>query len=214
MRMDSISVKFIGHACFVLSFSDYRVVMDPYSDASVPGLKPVRLDADMVLCSHGHGDHNASANIGISGRENKELTVEQFEIPHDEKNGSLRGMNKITRFLWKGYSIVHMGDVGVIPDAKIISELFHTDLVIFPVGGYYTLSPEDAKTMIDRIQPGYAIPMHYRNSKSGYPVLASLEDYPDYENISLLDSSEFTLREKTDFHAVKLIALKAENEEK
>lgn len=212
--MNSISVKFIGHACFVLSFGDYRVVMDPYSDGSVPGLKPVRLEADMVICSHGHGDHNASDNIIVSGRKNEDLKVEEFVIPHDEKNGALRGMNSITRFIWKGYSLVHMGDVGVIPDAKIISELFHSDLVIFPVGGYYTLPPADAKSMIDRIQPGYAIPMHYRNSKSGYPVLSSLEDYPDYENIILSDSSEFILREKSDFLAAKLIALKAENEEK
>ena len=34
-----------------------------------------------------------------------------------------------------------------------------------PVGGYYTIGPEEAKALIDDLQPKVVIPMHYRTQE-------------------------------------------------
>ena len=41
-----------GHSCFTLDTAQGCVVLDPYRDSSVPGLSPLHLTADLVLCSH------------------------------------------------------------------------------------------------------------------------------------------------------------------
>lgn len=52
-----MKLTWLGHSCFIIESQGYRIVLDPYQDGSVPGLAPVRVEADQVLCSHGHGDH-------------------------------------------------------------------------------------------------------------------------------------------------------------
>ena len=54
-----MKITWIGHACFKIESDGYTLIFDPYADGFVPGLKPLREKADMVLCSHEHGDHNA-----------------------------------------------------------------------------------------------------------------------------------------------------------
>lgn len=52
-----MKLTWLGHSCFIIESQGYRIVLDPYQDGSVPGLAPVRAEADLVLCSHGHSDH-------------------------------------------------------------------------------------------------------------------------------------------------------------
>ena len=46
-----------GHSCFTVNTNEGTVVLDPFEDGKVPGYKPLRLKADLVLCSHEHADH-------------------------------------------------------------------------------------------------------------------------------------------------------------
>ena len=63
-----MKITWIGHSCFRIEQDGYAVITDPYEDGYVPGLRPLRETADMVLCSHEHGDHNARDLVKI--REN------------------------------------------------------------------------------------------------------------------------------------------------
>ena len=66
--MNSIKIEWFGHSCFRISYDGFSAVIDPYEDGYIPGLKPLRLSADAVYCSHGHGDHNAKELVELSGR--------------------------------------------------------------------------------------------------------------------------------------------------
>ena len=42
--MKSVKIEYFGHSCFRLSCGGQRIVLDPYADGSVAGLKNLRLD--------------------------------------------------------------------------------------------------------------------------------------------------------------------------
>ena len=45
----NIRISYYGHMCFGLDCDEQTVIIDPYKDGSVPGLKPVRGKANKVL---------------------------------------------------------------------------------------------------------------------------------------------------------------------
>jgi L-ascorbate metabolism protein UlaG (beta-lactamase superfamily) len=64
--------------------------------------------------------------------------------------------------LENGFKIWHMGDTGLYADMKLIGDTYKPDLVLIPIGGHFTMGPQDAATAVrDMIKPRYAIPMHY-----------------------------------------------------
>ncbi|CAN7703517.1 MULTISPECIES: metal-dependent hydrolase [unclassified Variovorax] len=67
--------------------------------------------------------------------------------------------------LENGFKIWHMGDTGLFGDMRLIGETYKPDLVLIPIGGHFTMGPQDAATAVrDMIKPKYAIPMHYGTS--------------------------------------------------
>ena len=71
---------------FLLETEQGSVVFDPYGPGTVPGLELPELKADLCLCSHGHGDHNYSAGVKLSGCETG-LKVTGFPCFHDDRQG-------------------------------------------------------------------------------------------------------------------------------
>lgn len=64
--------------------------------------------------------------------------------------------------LENGFKIWHMGDTGLFGDMKFISEYYKPDVVLIPIGGYFTMNPVDAAYALrELIKPKFAIPMHY-----------------------------------------------------
>ncbi|HUN70277.1 MAG TPA: MBL fold metallo-hydrolase, partial [Burkholderiales bacterium] len=50
----------------------------------------------------------------------------------------------------------------VFGDMKWIAEYYKPDLVLIPIGGHFTMDPEDAAYALrELIKPKFAIPMHY-----------------------------------------------------
>ena len=67
-------VTCLGHAKFLLELDKgLRIVTDPYDDQSGYPVTPV--NADVVLVSHGHHDHNAVETIGGNPRILREAGV-------------------------------------------------------------------------------------------------------------------------------------------
>lgn len=67
--------------------------------------------------------------------------------------------------LENGFKIWHMGDTGLFGDMRLIGELYKPDLVLIPIGGHFTMGPQDAAVAVrDMIKPRYAIPIHYQTS--------------------------------------------------
>jgi L-ascorbate metabolism protein UlaG (beta-lactamase superfamily) len=172
----SVTITYNGHSCFTVSAAGYSIVFDPYSPGSVPGLKPLELTAAAVLCSHGHGDHGYAAAVKTSGRA-LPFALEKIACPHDDAGGAKRGMNTIHILTMGALRLAHMGDIGcALPEADM-ARLRGVDVLLLPVGGYYTIDAMQANALADEIGARVAIPMHYRTASSGFPVIARLEDF-------------------------------------
>lgn len=132
------------HACFELISADGSVVFDPYSPGSVRGLELSPLRADCVICSHGHSDHNYTDGVELSGIE-PGFSLTQVPTYHDGKLGALRGDNLCSVVEAEGMRIAHLGDLGHTLDPETAAKLKPLDVLMIPVGGYYTICPQQAK---------------------------------------------------------------------
>jgi L-ascorbate metabolism protein UlaG (beta-lactamase superfamily) len=78
--------------------------------------------------------------------------------------------------LENGFKIWHMGDTGLFGDMKFISEYYKPDLVLIPIGGNFTMGPEDAAYAIKEwIKPKAVLPMHYNSNPLTPGTLAKFE---------------------------------------
>lgn len=67
--------------------------------------------------------------------------------------------------LENGFKIWHMGDTGLFGDMKFIGDYYKPDLVLAPIGGNFTMGPEDAAFGIrEWIKPKMVMPMHYNSN--------------------------------------------------
>ena len=178
--MGEVKITWLGHSCIRLEKDDYVIVLDPYADGSVPGYPPLRTEADKVLCSHFHGDHGAVDLVTIrEGAEAKAcpFVITEIESFHDEEGGALRGTNVIRIFDDGEYRIAHMGDIGCMPTEEQKGMLRGVDVMLIPVGGFFTMEPDRIKALVDELKPVVTVPMHYRTETFGYPKIGTLDAY-------------------------------------
>lgn len=75
-----------------------------------------------------------------------------------------------------GFKIWHMGDTGIFGDMKFISEYYKPDLVMVPIGGNFTMAPDDAAHALrEMINPKMVIPMHYNSNPLAKGTLAEFQ---------------------------------------
>ncbi len=78
--------------------------------------------------------------------------------------------------LENGYKIWHMGDTGLFGDMKFISDRYKPDLVLIPIGGNFTMDPDDAAyAMKTWIKTKTVIPMHYNSNPLTKGTLAEFQ---------------------------------------
>lgn len=176
-----MKITWIGHSCFKIEKDGYVVVIDPYEDGSVQGCGPVREKADMVLCSHEHSDHNARGVVTLSGKREEELpfTVSKLETFHDEVKGAKRGPNTIHIISDGQTRVAHMGDLGCEPAPEQMKQLQGLDVMMIPVGGFFTIDAGQAAALVHKLAPKTVIPMHYRSVENGFgfDVLGTIEEF-------------------------------------
>ena len=170
-----MKIQYLGHACFKLSSGDNSLIIDPYQDGSVPGLKPLREEATRVITSHQHADHYGIECIKIVRGNPDIFKISPISTWHDDQQGALRGSNTIHIVECEGYRIAHFGDLGCSLSDVEKQLLKDLDVIMIPVGGYFTIDANQAAEIIKELSPKCAIPMHYRGSDFGYDVLATVD---------------------------------------
>jgi L-ascorbate metabolism protein UlaG (beta-lactamase superfamily) len=61
-----------------------------------------------------------------------------------------------------GFKIWHMGDTGLFADMRFIADYYYPDVVLLPVGGNFTMGPQDAAfTVREWLHARTVVPMHY-----------------------------------------------------
>ena len=195
---EQLTLTWIGHSCFKVDCGDYTIVFDPYEDGYVPGCPMVRESADLVLCSHDHKDHGASHLVKrIEGRKNP-FQIQVIHTWHDDQKGALRGQNQIHILDDGTFRMAHMGDLGCELTEHEMEQLRGLDLMLIPVGGYYTIDAKQAKALVERVKPRIVVPMHYRGEGFGYDVLGTVKEYTDLCGKAVYADSEVLVLEKSD----------------
>lgn len=197
----TITVEWYGHSCFLLTLENgCKILTDPYDTTRLPYSLPTE-KVDVVFSSHDHFDHNAveavpsdyilraqgtdstfygskkgvpfkgesSITLDLNGIELSASTVPSF---HDERHGELRGVNGIIRFTVEGITFVHLGDLGTLLSQDQIQKLTPVDILMIPVGGYYTIDADKAKQVVASLNPKVVLPMHYKTPvlTVGFPI--------------------------------------------
>lgn len=165
-----------GHSCFKVICENGTVVFDPYAPGSVPGLELPELKADAVICSHGHSDHCAPERIILSGHK-PEMKLRQIETFHDSKHGELRGRNLVSVISSEGMNLAHLGDLGHELSGTQLEELGSIDVLLIPIGGYYTIDAAQAKRITDAVKPRIIVPMHYRRGAQGIQQVCGVDRF-------------------------------------
>ena len=164
-----MKLKYYGHACFTLRFaSGTTLAIDPF-DESVT-YAPCDAICDAALLSHDHFDHNHTQSLRgeftaireVGVYDVGDVRVTALHSFHDKKRGVLRGNNLIFRIEGDGLTIVHMGDLGHMPDDKQLQAISGADVMLIPIGGTYTIDTPEAEELIRLAQPKHAVAMHFR----------------------------------------------------
>jgi len=173
-----------GHSEFYLETENgFRILTDPY-DAHV-GYPMKEIPCDAVTVSHGHGDHNytekAVGNIVIADKAGftrlaSDIVVQGIPSFHDECEGQKRGSNLIFIIEADGLRIAHLGDLGAWDDA-LAEKIGYVDILLLPVGGFYTIDAASAAALYQRLKPRIVIPMHYKTEVNADWPIAKVEDF-------------------------------------
>ena len=60
-----------------------------------------------------------------------------------------------------GPVLYHAGDTNVFGDMKLIAQLYHPEIAMLPIGGFYTMGPKEAALAVELLQPKKILPLHF-----------------------------------------------------
>jgi L-ascorbate metabolism protein UlaG (beta-lactamase superfamily) len=161
-----MKIKYLAHASFLITSQDnLRIITDPYKTGQGLNYGAINESADIVTVSHGHSDHN---NTGaIKGN------------PVILKEAGSRNIN-----------ICHLGDLGHSLSKQQLSEIGQVDILMIPVGGFFTIDAKEATSVSHSIGARAIFPLHYKTAKADYPIKPVDEFLKDKNNVRRVNSSE------------------------
>jgi L-ascorbate metabolism protein UlaG (beta-lactamase superfamily) len=204
-----MKIKFYGHAAFsITSDQGVKIITDPYESGAYGdqlSYGEIKDQADIVSTSHDHADHNYTKSLsgspemvkGSGSKTVKGISIKGIPTYHDSSKGSERGANTVFNFFVDGMKICHLGDLGHLLSEKELAEIGPVDILLIPVGGYFTIDPKEATEVAEQIKPKVLIPMHFKTSKCGFPI-APVEDFlKGKRNLKRPKTSEVAFEKKT-----------------
>jgi len=210
-----------GHSCFKIIAQKNKdtkvsIVIDPFSKEI--GLKLPKLEADILLITHDHSDHNnvkaVSGNpffiTGPGEYDVKGVFVQGFSAFHDDASGKDRGQTTIYKIEAEDISICHLGDLGqkeLSPDQ--VEKINGIDILMVPIGGKYTISAKDALKIMSQIEPKIIIPMHYSLPKLKIKI-AGIDEFLKTLGLKSIEPLPHLLIKKKDLsdEEAKVVVLK------
>ena len=178
-----MQVEWYGQSAFRLTDGAITVVIDPFDDVTLlrerglgwdyPAIAGV--DADLLLVTHEHVDHNGVGAIGgdpltlrsTAGRLSSPIgEVVAVAAEHDDAAGTERGPNTLFAFTLGGRRIAHLGDLGqrtMRPEQ--VEALGTIDVLFVPIGGGPTIGAAQAAEAAAELGASVIVPMHYRTER-------------------------------------------------
>jgi L-ascorbate metabolism protein UlaG (beta-lactamase superfamily) len=166
-----------GQSCFEIittpaKNSQVKIIIDPFSEEI--GLRLPKMEADILLVSHQHYDHNNKKGVagspflveGPGEYEIKNIFITGIRSWHDISQGKERGENTIYTIETEEMRLCHLGDLGQKElEEEQLEKIGDIDVLMLPVGGTYTVSGKEAANIMSQMEPKITIPMHYHIPK-------------------------------------------------
>ncbi len=191
-----LKIRWFGHSFFLVTSGDQKIVFDPF-DATV-GYPLPQVEADLVIVSHDHFDHNNVSLIKGHPEVIKEpgvyekdgIKIKVFSTFHDEVGGKKRGKNNVSRLELESMSLIHAGDLGMIPSDEELSSWKPVDVLLLPIGGIFTIDAREAQKLVSKLSPRIVIPMHYRTKYTQMEISPVEPFLRGFKEVRKLGSSE------------------------
>ena len=204
-----MKIKWYGHAAFLITSDEgTKIIIDPYEPGAFGGqlsYGKIKDQADIVLTSHDHADHNYTQDLpgtpqvvkGSGPKTLKGVSIKGVSTYHDPSKGNERGANTIFTIKINNIQLCHLGDLGHLLSDKELAEIGPVDILLIPVGGFFTIDPREATRVAEQIKPRILIPMHFKTGKCGFSI-APVEDFlKGKANIKRPKTSEATFDKAT-----------------
>ena len=197
-----MNIEWYGHAAFKITTENgTRIIIDPYQSGFSDGALSygtIDDEADIVITSHNHGDHNYTKSIRgkydhvkkQGSYEFKGVKLQTLPTFHDTASGKERGDNLLSVISADGITLLHLGDLGHDLDPETLRKIGKVDVLLLPVGGFYTIDAQAATKIMNSIRPPITIPMHYKTEKCGFPITTVAEFTRGKKNVQVLPKSE------------------------
>ena len=181
-------LTYYGHSSFLLEAADgTRVILDPYRAGSFDGAfryGAIPDTAEAVVATHTHDDHGAVDTIPGHPRilvHPSTATVGPWaitgiDVAHDDEGGRSRGRNTIVVLDDGDVRLAHLGDLGHTLDAPTVTAIGRVDVLLVPVGGFFTIDHKQAADVVESLAPLVVIPMHYKTAEVDFPI-ATVEGF-------------------------------------
>ncbi|MBU2635253.1 MBL fold metallo-hydrolase [Patescibacteria group bacterium] len=172
-----MNINWYGQSCFQVSSSQGKnnhvsIVIDPFDETT--GLRVPKLQADIVLVTHEHSDHNNVKAVsgepfiieGPGEYDIKGSFIQGISGYHDNTQGAQRGSITIYTIETEGMRLCHLSDLGQKElSPSQLDKIGDIDILMIPIGGIYTIDAAEAVKIMAQIEPRVIIPMHYKIPK-------------------------------------------------
>ena len=174
-----MKIKFYAQSAFrIIADDGTRIVIDPYEESGFLRYDPTFDEADIVVVTHEHGDHNNIDAVpgnhdvvrGEGTHTARGITFTGIPCYHDRDQGAQRGPNAMIVFDIDGLRVAHLGDLGHELEDSEIEALAGANILIAAVGGGPTLEPENVWEIVERVQPNVMIPCHFKTPEIDLPI--------------------------------------------
>jgi len=200
-----MKIKWCGHATFLItSSSGKKIITDPYQPGGYDGALSygsIPDEIDIAVVSHEHADHNYLQGLKgkpqvVKGIGTKVVSGIEFKgIPtyHDTSQGKERGESTIFCFTIDNIRLCHLGDLGHHLAKKEVAEIGEVDVLMIPVGGFYTIDAKVATEVVNSLKPRLTIPMHFKTEKCSFPITTVDDFIFGKTNVKKLPTSEIEI---------------------
>ncbi|MFY9457584.1 MAG: MBL fold metallo-hydrolase [Candidatus Spechtbacterales bacterium] len=197
-------ITWYGQACFKIQSGEKTLVVDPF--AKFIGLTPPGIQADIVFVTHEHSDHsNVKAIKGdyflVNGPGEYEVggvKVRGIISFHDNEKGAKLGSNTLYLIESEGIRILHCGDLGQERlEEEQLDLIGRVDILMIPVGGFFTIDARGAVGIINQIEPKIVIPMHYKIPKLTIKQLEGVDKFlKEFGEEDVIPQDKLTIKQK------------------